>query len=292
MSNELTITDGLLLDIECDNKKGEKVYPSLKKGNGKFSVSISGNSDDYRDVTLDALIDLFAQGVFEHGAQLRMSPKNGGSRNGHAPYKGNISDAFRKKVEAKKRTLQELQASDLTRSPIPSSTVSHPADNTSNRSSPQSEDAAQTKDDLAEGELALKGTGYESDSKIRKAIEEYAVAKARDYYKRNGYSVIERGKPYDLLCESPEETIHVEVKGSRQRLEAIIVTIGEVRDACDSAWRSDLFLVDDIILESDGKGGHKAGGGVCRVQRNWVPDNQDLIPTQYRYKLPSIPVAE
>ena len=292
MSNELTITDGLLLDIECVNKKGEKVYPSLKKGNGKFSVSISGNSDDYRDVTLDVLIDLFAQEVFEHGAQLRMSPMNGGSRNGHAPNKGNISEAFRRKVEAKKRTLQGLRASDLTRSPMPSSTVSHSVDNASNRSSPQGSDTSQANSDLAQDGLELKGTGYESDSKIRKAIEEYAVAKARDYYMRNGYSVIEKGKPYDLLCESPEATIHVEVKGSRQRLEAIIVTIGEVRNARDSAWRSDLFLVEGIILESAGKGGHKASGVVCRVQRNWVPDDQDLTPTQYRYRLPPIPAAE
>lgn len=266
MSNELTITDGLLLDIECANKKGEKVYPSMKKGNGKFSVSISGNSDDYRDMTLDALIDLFAKGVFERGAQLRMSSKNGGSRNGYAPNKGKISEVFRKKVEAKKRTL--------------------------NRSSPQGLDTSQINSDLAQDGLELKGTGYESDSKIRKAIEEYAVAKARDYYKRNGYSVVEKGKPYDLLCERPEGTIHVEVKGSRGILEAIIVTIGEVRDARDSTWRSDLFLVEGIILEFDGKGGYKASGGVCRVQRNWVPDNQDLVPTQYRYKLPPIPVVE
>lgn len=106
MSNELVVLDGLLLDVECENTKGEKVYPSQKKGNGKFSVSVTGASTDYFDVSMDDLIGLFAHGVFDRGAQLRMSPKNRRSRNGQAPNKGSISEAFRKIVQAKREALK------------------------------------------------------------------------------------------------------------------------------------------------------------------------------------------
>ena len=106
MNNELTVVNGLLIDIECENKKGVKVYPSQKKGNRKFSVSISGASDAYRDTSLDELIGLFAQGVFDRGAQLRMSPNNGTGRNGQAPNKGRISKAFRNAVKDKQRAMK------------------------------------------------------------------------------------------------------------------------------------------------------------------------------------------
>ena len=86
----------------------------------------------------------------------------------------------------------------------------------------------------------LTGTGYERDSRIRKAVELYAVAKAREFYEKDhGYSVTPKGKPYDLLCEKPDEILHVEVKGSRYALDAIIVTINEVEDARNPDWNSD-----------------------------------------------------
>ena len=129
------------------------------------------------------------------------------------------------------------------------------------------------------------GTGYERDPEIKKAVEDHAVRIATSFYKRRGYSVAEKGKPYDLLCTKSGEVIHVEVKGSRSSLDAIIVTTNEVTDARDVGWRSDLFLVDNIVLESD-------DSGHCRRIPSWVPEDKDLTPLQYRYKLPPIPDAE
>ena len=46
-----------------------------------------------------------------------------------------------------------------------------------------------------------------------------------------------------------------------------------------------VFLVDNIVLESD-------DSGHCRRIPSWVPEDKDLTPLQYRYKLPPIPDAE
>ena len=136
------------------------------------------------------------------------------------------------------------------------------------------------------------GTGYESDPEVRRVVELQAVAKACAFYKERGYSVTEKGKPFDLLCQRSGEVIHVEVKGSRCMLDAIIVTTNEVKDARNVDWQSDLFLVDGIVLESDGEGSYRASGGRCRLATRWLPEDKDLTPTQYRYKLPPIPEAE
>ena len=138
----------------------------------------------------------------------------------------------------------------------------------------------------------LSGTGYEPDPKIRRVVELHAVAEASAFYKKSGYLVTEKGKPYDLLCEKSGEVIHVEVKGSRNALEAIIMTTNEVGDARNANWRSDLFLVDSIVLELNDDGVYGASGGRCRHANNWVPLEGNLTPTQYRYKLPPIPDAE
>ena len=136
---------------------------------------------------------------------------------------------------------------------------------------------------------SLTAMGYESDPEIRKKIEQHAVAKARDFYEKGGYRVVEKGKPYDLLCKKSEEIIHVEVKGSRNSLEAIIVTTNEIGDARNTDWRSDLFLVESIDLKPDGKGNYLVSGGRCRRAENWVPHDKDLDPICYRYSLPHIP---
>lgn len=109
MSQSLQITeDGFLLDIWSTNRQGVRVYPYYvsKRGSsveGTFDVSISGASDDYRGVTLDRLIDLFAQGAFERGAQLRMSPRGPKKGAGFAPLKGTISPAFLDLVRERQR---------------------------------------------------------------------------------------------------------------------------------------------------------------------------------------------
>lgn len=86
-----------LLDVECVNSSGQKVYPYLlRKQNGPgewvFDVSLSGKSSEYRGLSLQSLLEAFRDGAFQRGAQLRMKPKSGGGGNGFAPLKGKISE--------------------------------------------------------------------------------------------------------------------------------------------------------------------------------------------------------
>lgn len=139
---------------------------------------------------------------------------------------------------------------------------------------------------------SLKGTGYEPDAEKRRAIEIYAVKRATEFYIERNYEVEAKGKPYDLRCTKGNEELHVEVKGSRSLMSAIIVTRNEVADARDERWRSDLFLVDGIELGDLVDGIYVPAGGRCRRKENWSPNQEDLTEIQFRYTLPPIPDAE
>lgn len=127
--------------------------------------------------------------------------------------------------------------------------------------------------------------GYEQDPEMRSAVELYAESIAKEHYVSQGFRVRKFGKPFDLLCEKEGESIHVEVKGSRTKLDTVILTINEVSDAENADWQSDLFVVDQIVVERVGNE-LVAGGGVARVIQKWVPAKEMLAPSQFRYRLP------
>lgn len=128
--------------------------------------------------------------------------------------------------------------------------------------------------------------GYETDPVLRRAIEQYAVAWASNFYSKNGYKVTELGKPFDLLCVRSDEVIHVEVKGSRSMLSSVILTANEVKDARVKSWRSDLFIVEGICIDLSSDAKPKAHAGNARVLHNWEPKAADLSPSRFLYSLP------
>ncbi|MCL4745770.1 MAG: DUF3883 domain-containing protein [Burkholderiaceae bacterium] len=141
-------------------------------------------------------------------------------------------------------------------------------------------------EDTTDGDPEAAGSqGYEQDPEMRSAVELYAESVAKKHYVMHGFRVQKFGKPFDLLCEKEGETIHVEVKGSRTRLDTVILTINEVSDAENTDWQSDLFVVDQIVVERVGNE-FVAGGGVARVIQKWVPAREMLAPSQFRYRLP------
>jgi hypothetical protein len=127
--------------------------------------------------------------------------------------------------------------------------------------------------------------GYEQDPEMRSAVELYAESVATRHYVSQGFRVQKFGKPFDLLCKKEGESIHVEVKGSRTKLDTVILTINEVTDAENADWQSDLFVVDQIVVERIGNE-LVAGGGVARVIQKWVPAKEMLAPSQFKYRLP------
>lgn len=127
--------------------------------------------------------------------------------------------------------------------------------------------------------------GYESDPEMRRVVEQHAVSRAIRFYERNGYTVKEFGKPFDLLCLKGDEVVHVEVKGSRMKLDSVSLTVNEVSDAENATWQSDLFVVDQIKVSNSGEA-LVPTGGISRVIRKWIPAREMLTPTEFRYQLP------
>src|SRR5262249_27610802 len=62
-----------------------------------------------------------------------------------------------------------------------------------------------------------KGQGFVLDSKLRKALEDYAMEAAKEFFESEGYEWEDHSKnhPYDLRCCRDQEVLHVEVKGTQ-----------------------------------------------------------------------------
>jgi hypothetical protein len=309
-----TNQDRLLLDVEYKHQytsRSRKVRATYAmhplrnktgKGAGQFSIRKDSDTRGQEYVTDAELAELFAiDGFSELGINLRMlpvGPYDGGAPPGLQPSMSDVIEgsAFESAIKTQHLEVLRRGLSNNVHSKLLGIGIRLPS-----RLLPRKLVTTASEDSLPSHELPLPklepapqpsadneltDAGYESDPDIRRTIELYAVARARRYYERCGYSVTEKGKPFDLLCEKAGEIIHVEVKGSRSELNAIIVTTNEVKDARDSTWRSDLFLVVQIVLSSDGLEGFKASQGLCRLAQNWVPEDHHLTPMQYRCKVP------
>ena len=135
---------------------------------------------------------------------------------------------------------------------------------------------------------ASTSQGYETDPKIRRAIELRAMEVATKAYERHGYQVddVSGNHPYDLLCSKQGvKQRRVEVKGTRGSASVVNLTVGEVIAAREPSAITDLFIVYEIQV-SGPNGSPVASGGKVEVIQGWVPEEEDLEPTQYRYRVP------
>lgn len=142
--------------------------------------------------------------------------------------------------------------------------------------------------DIKRRNMGTTGQGYEADPKVRRAIELRAMEVATKAYERHGYRTenVSGNHPYDLLCSKQGvKQRRVEVKGTRGPPSFVILTIGEVIAAREPSAITDLFIVYEIQV-SGSHGDPVASGGMVRVIQGWVPDDQNLEPTQYRYNVP------
>lgn len=149
------------------------------------------------------------------------------------------------------------------------------------------------------GEL-VDDAGRLTDPAKRAAVERRAVELAIAYYRERGFVVTERGKPFDLLCtptsRCPPGTplVHVEVKGSVSATTTVHLTRNEIADARQDTktWRSDLFLVREIRLLPMAPGTWRGTAGVPALFEDWCPLDEDLVPTDFVYRLPAMPHSE
>ncbi len=135
------------------------------------------------------------------------------------------------------------------------------------------------------GNVAAGSAGIQDDPEKKRITENYAVSKAKEYYLHQEFSVEEYGKPFDLLCQKKELVVHVEVKGSTGNADTVILTRNEVKDARENAWRSDLFIVRNILLQRNGDTWEPSGGEVF-VLEGWAPNDEDLDPREFDYRVP------
>ena len=132
------------------------------------------------------------------------------------------------------------------------------------------------------------GQGYESDPKIRKAIELHAMKKAIHIYEAYEYSIEDTSanNPYDLFCtKEGKKDRKVEVKGTRGLGDKVILTINEVKSAKEMNTQTDLVVVHSISIDTTNDD-IIASGGEVKLYQNWVPYDDDLTPTQFEYKVP------
>lgn len=133
--------------------------------------------------------------------------------------------------------------------------------------------------------------GWLSDPVANKAVEMHAMALAARFFRAKGYEVdteVHRYRPYDLLCRKGSgQTLRVEVKGTTEAAESVMLTMGEVRSARAGEAPTALFVVSEIQLSANGKGWRTRGGKAGWIPR-WIPAERHLEPTAYTYRLPPL----
>lgn len=168
-----------------------------------------------------------------------------------------------------------------------SKTLSETQASSSDESS--SSDAAEEVDDSVVEALEMsqaKSQGFMLDSKLRKALEDYAMAAARRHFESEGYVVEDHSKnhPYDLLCRGGNELLYVEVKGTQTSGEGVFLTSGEVEFARRNKNQMALFVLHSIKVSDDKK---ILTNGKKNVVLPWDVTLGTLKPLSYKYEPPS-----
>jgi hypothetical protein len=132
-----------------------------------------------------------------------------------------------------------------------------------------------------------RGQGFLLDSKLRKALEEYAMGAAKRHFESLGYSWEDHSKsrPYDLRCCQGEEVLYVEVKGTQTDGEGIILTPGEVDFARRHKEQMALFILHSIQV-SIADEGFSLSDGKPNPILPWDVDMGTLKPVSYMYQVP------
>ncbi|MCW6004614.1 DUF3883 domain-containing protein [Micromonospora sp. CPCC 205371] len=145
-------------------------------------------------------------------------------------------------------------------------------------------------DTLRVGGTGQGGQGQLDDPLLRRKVELAAMSKVHRWLVSKGHSRrsirdTSATCPYDLeVGPAHAPKFRVEVKGTIGRLGPILVTAGEVRAARDGGVRTVLAIVHDLELTLRTDGTWKVHGGRLWSDEHWLPADEALQPTQYRYE--------
>lgn len=131
-----------------------------------------------------------------------------------------------------------------------------------------------------------KGQGFRLHTKLRLALEKYAMDAAKARFASLGFVVEDHSKnrPYDLYCRRGKQVLYVEVKGTQANGEQIILTNGEVKFARSHEAEMALFIVHSIKV-TETKGGFHLAEGDPRLIRPWDIDHRWLSPLAFMYRI-------
>lgn len=133
------------------------------------------------------------------------------------------------------------------------------------------------------------GQGRGLTARQRKAVEEFAMARALEHFKAL-YDTVEdvHGRePFDLLCSNPgaRSALRVEVKGTTGDARTILVTSGEVNSA--RAHRTALYIASELTWADKAAALLDPTGWRQDVIDRWAPTDHDLNPTHYEWRNPA-----
>lgn len=125
----------------------------------------------------------------------------------------------------------------------------------------------------------VRGAGRSYDSALTKAVEEHAVQMATTRLERQGWTVRELGKPYDLVCTKPDGSEkHVEVKGTTGAGAEVQYTPNEVNHFRTCPYGADLIVVRDIVVDRT-LSPYATSGGELKHIANYTAPPTDLQAT-------------
>lgn len=141
---------------------------------------------------------------------------------------------------------------------------------------------------LAERSSAT-GQGRGLTASQRKAVEEFAMARAMEHFKVL-YDTVEdvHGRePFDLLCSNlgARSALRVEVKGTTGDARTILVTSGEVNSA--RTHRTALYIASELTWADKAAALLSPTGWRQDVIDRWAPTDHDLNPTAYEWRNPT-----
>lgn len=127
--------------------------------------------------------------------------------------------------------------------------------------------------------------GYETDPRIRKAVEKRAMDVVEGHYRAQQYAVEDtsKHKSFDFLCTKGGTALRVEVKGTRTDGSVLLFTRNEVKLARDPKTPVDLCVVHSIELHDGDR--PPAKGGILVHYPHWNPNDHQIQPVQWECRL-------
>ena len=114
-----------------------------------------------------------------------------------------------------------------------------------------------------------RGQGYANDPLVNKAVEEHAMRRAVERFRRTGYHVEDTSAThsFDPRCRRGTDVVRVEVKGLQDEPDSVLLTAAEVAVANRKDCRTDLFVVYGIEVVNDDGVVRTSGGKNLHVPR-------------------------